>query len=163
MPRNGNMKPDSSRLGRKKKNVICIACSWLRAIDEKVMPRVRLAAMKISMTDMPTASCQAESLSSQVMGKCMTALPAAPATQNASAEAKEFAAFGVAVRQGAVDSLLAPLAARNHNVVEIEFPDGEEGDAARSVLERSVHQSHDRLCSVSQTVERGTPLVFEQA
>ena len=29
MPRNGNMKPDSSIDGRKKKNVICIACSWL--------------------------------------------------------------------------------------------------------------------------------------
>jgi putative redox protein len=42
--------------------------------------------------------------------------------------------------------------------VDIEFPEGEEGDAARSVLERSVRQSHDRLCSVSQTVERGTPI-----
>jgi uncharacterized OsmC-like protein len=41
---------------------------------------------------------------------------------------------------------------------DISFPEGEEGDAARSVLERSVHQSHDRLCSVSQTVERGTPI-----
>ena len=27
MPRNGNMKPDSSIEGRKKKNVICIACN----------------------------------------------------------------------------------------------------------------------------------------
>jgi putative redox protein len=42
--------------------------------------------------------------------------------------------------------------------VDIEFPEGEEGDAARAVLERSVRQSHDRLCSVSQTVERGTPI-----
>jgi uncharacterized OsmC-like protein len=41
---------------------------------------------------------------------------------------------------------------------DIEFPEGEEGDAARGVLERAVHQSHDRLCSVSQTVERGTPI-----
>lgn len=41
---------------------------------------------------------------------------------------------------------------------DITFPEGEEGDAARGVLERSVHQSHDRLCSVSQTVERGTPI-----
>lgn len=46
---------------------------------------------------------------------------------------------------------------------DIEFPDGEEGDAARAVLERSVHQSHDRLCSVSQTVERGTPIHVEIA
>ncbi|MGE5718717.1 MAG: OsmC family protein [Nocardioidaceae bacterium] len=46
---------------------------------------------------------------------------------------------------------------------DITFPEGEEGDAARSVLERSVHQSHDRLCSVSQTVERGTPIKVEIA
>ncbi|HEX6247558.1 MAG TPA: OsmC family protein [Nocardioidaceae bacterium] len=41
---------------------------------------------------------------------------------------------------------------------DITFPEGEEGDAARGVLERAVHQSHDRLCSVSQTVMRGTPV-----
>ncbi len=41
---------------------------------------------------------------------------------------------------------------------DISFPEGEEGDAARGVLERAVHQSHDRLCSVSQTVVRGTPV-----
>lgn len=46
---------------------------------------------------------------------------------------------------------------------DITFPEGEEGDAARAVLERSVHQSHDRLCSVSQTVERGTPIKVEIA
>jgi putative redox protein len=47
--------------------------------------------------------------------------------------------------------------------VDIEFPEGEEGDAARGVLERAVHQSHDRLCSVSQTVERGTPIAVRIA
>ena len=36
MPRNGNMKPESRIEGRKKKNVICIACSWMRASVEKV-------------------------------------------------------------------------------------------------------------------------------
>jgi putative redox protein len=41
---------------------------------------------------------------------------------------------------------------------DVAFPEGEEGDAARSVLERAVQQSHDRLCSVSQTVTRGTPV-----
>lgn len=41
---------------------------------------------------------------------------------------------------------------------DVAFPEGEEGDAARRVLEKSVRQSHDRLCSVSQTVERGTPV-----
>ena len=42
------MKPDSSIVGRKKKNVICIACSWFCASDESVMPTVRLAAMNSS-------------------------------------------------------------------------------------------------------------------
>src|SRR5215210_9029859 len=37
-----------------------------------------LAAMKMSITDMLTASCHAESLSSQVIGKCITAEPMAP-------------------------------------------------------------------------------------
>ena len=37
---------DSSRIdGRKKKNVICIDCNWLRARDEKLIPSARLAAM----------------------------------------------------------------------------------------------------------------------
>ena len=37
------MKPDSRIDGRKKKKVICIACSWLRASVEKVKPTARLA------------------------------------------------------------------------------------------------------------------------
>ena len=41
---------------------------------------------------------------------------------------------------------------------DITFPEGEKGEAARAVLGRSVQQSHDRLCSVSQTVERGAPI-----
>jgi hypothetical protein len=45
MPRNGNMKPDSSIDGRKKKKVICIACSWFCASVEKVKPTARLASM----------------------------------------------------------------------------------------------------------------------
>jgi putative redox protein len=41
---------------------------------------------------------------------------------------------------------------------DITFPEGPGGDAARDTLERAVRQSHDRLCSVSQTIERGTPI-----
>jgi putative redox protein len=41
----------------------------------------------------------------------------------------------------------------------IAFPEGEAGDAARAVLDRAVQMSHDRLCTVSRTVERGTPVV----
>ena len=39
------MKPVSNIDGRKKKNVSCIACNWLRAMVEKVKPTARLAPM----------------------------------------------------------------------------------------------------------------------
>ena len=42
----------------------------------------------------------------------------------------------------------------------IEFPDGEAGDAARAVLARALKMSHDRLCTVSRTVELGTPVAM---
>jgi uncharacterized OsmC-like protein len=46
---------------------------------------------------------------------------------------------------------------------DIAFPDGEAGDKAREVLPRSVAQSHDRLCTVSRTVELGTPIAVHIA
>ena len=38
------------------------------------------------------------------------------------------------------------------------FPAGTDGDRARQVLPRSLRQSHDRLCTVSRTVEHGAPV-----
>lgn len=40
----------------------------------------------------------------------------------------------------------------------VRFPEGGGGDAARAVLPRAVAQSHDRLCTVSRTVEIATPV-----
>jgi putative redox protein len=40
----------------------------------------------------------------------------------------------------------------------VTFPDGEAGDAAREALPRAAQMSHDRLCTVSLTVELGTPV-----
>jgi putative redox protein len=40
----------------------------------------------------------------------------------------------------------------------VTFPDGEAGDRARAVLPDAVRKSHDRLCTVSRTVELGTPI-----
>jgi len=40
----------------------------------------------------------------------------------------------------------------------IKFPAGERGDAARALLPDAVKKSHDRLCTVSRTVELGTPI-----
>ncbi len=41
---------------------------------------------------------------------------------------------------------------------EVRFPEGEAGDTARTLLPRTVALSHDKLCTVSRTVERGTPV-----
>jgi len=43
----------------------------------------------------------------------------------------------------------------------VTFPEGAAGDAAREALPRSVRMSHDRLCTVSRTVELGTPVSTE--
>ncbi len=40
----------------------------------------------------------------------------------------------------------------------VTFPAGEQGDAARTVLPDAVKKSHERLCTVSRTVELGTPI-----
>jgi len=40
----------------------------------------------------------------------------------------------------------------------LAFPHGEGGDAARALLPEAVQRSHDRLCTVSRTVELGTPV-----
>ncbi|MGC3864313.1 OsmC family protein [Micromonospora chersina] len=40
----------------------------------------------------------------------------------------------------------------------VTFPAGADGDKAREALPRSLQQSHDRLCTVSRTVELGTPV-----
>ena len=40
----------------------------------------------------------------------------------------------------------------------ITFPEGEDGDKARALLPDAVKKSHERLCTVSRTVELGTPV-----
>ena len=41
---------------------------------------------------------------------------------------------------------------------QVLFPAGERGDAARVLLPEAIRRSHDRLCTVSRTVELGTPI-----
>ncbi|HET9657270.1 MAG TPA: OsmC family protein [Kineosporiaceae bacterium] len=41
---------------------------------------------------------------------------------------------------------------------QVTFPPGEAGDAAREILPRAVRASHDRTCTVSRTIEAGTPV-----
>jgi putative redox protein len=40
----------------------------------------------------------------------------------------------------------------------ITFPGGDDGDRARALLPDAVKKSHERLCTVSRTVEQGTPI-----
>jgi putative redox protein len=42
----------------------------------------------------------------------------------------------------------------------VTFPPGDAGDAARAVLPEAVRQSHERLCTVSRTVELATPIAI---
>ena len=41
---------------------------------------------------------------------------------------------------------------------DVEFPDNEGGRAATGVLNKAIRKSHDRLCTVTRTVELGTPV-----
>jgi len=43
-------------------------------------------------------------------------------------------------------------------VLRPRFPEGAQGDAARDILASALQRSHDRLCTVSRTVELGTPV-----
>ena len=42
----------------------------------------------------------------------------------------------------------------------LRFPDGADGDKARELLPEALKISHERLCTVSRTVELGTPIGF---
>jgi len=41
---------------------------------------------------------------------------------------------------------------------DLTFPEGEAGDAAREILPQAVRTSHERTCTVSRTIEAGTPV-----
>jgi len=64
-----------------------------------------------------------------------------------------------------VDAEKARDAAGNHLTdlqvtFRITFPAGEQGGKARELLPDAVRKSHDRLCTVSRTVELGTPIAM---
>ncbi len=46
---------------------------------------------------------------------------------------------------------------------DLAVPEGAEGDAARKRIGAALRSSHDKSCTVSRTVEAGTPVVLEQA
>jgi uncharacterized OsmC-like protein len=61
---------------------------------------------------------------------------------------------GDKVRDAAGGNRLVDLAIE----LRVTFPEGPGGDAAREALPRAARMSHDRLCTVSRTVELGTPV-----
>ena len=56
MPRNGKAKPDSRKLGRKKKNVICTAWSWFWATVENVGARAGDEVVQLYLKDLEASS-----------------------------------------------------------------------------------------------------------
>lgn len=46
---------------------------------------------------------------------------------------------------------------------DVRFPEGEAGDQAREALPKAIERSHDRLCTVSRTVELGMPVTSKIA
>lgn len=50
-----------------------------------------------------------------------------------------------------------------HVTFDVRFPEGKGGDAARARLPQAIARSHDHLCTVSRTVELGTPVTMTAA
>jgi len=42
----------------------------------------------------------------------------------------------------------------------VEFPEGEDGDKARARIEPALRSAHEKTCTVSRTVEAGTPVTL---
>lgn len=47
-----------------------------------------------------------------------------------------------------------------HVTFDVTFPDGEGGDAARSVVPATLGRIRDRLCTVGRTVQLGAPVAY---
>ena len=45
-----------------------------------------------------------------------------------------------------------------HVTFDVRFPEGPDGDRARDALPRAAKMSHNRLCTVSRTVQSGSPI-----
>ena len=50
-----------------------------------------------------------------------------------------------------------------HVTFDVVFPEGPDGDAARDRLPTAVRRSAEALCTVSRTVQLGTPIVMDLA
>ncbi|MFJ8898555.1 OsmC family protein [Streptomyces sp. NPDC102359] len=73
----------------------------------------------------------------------------------------EPAEFSVAVTGDKISDEQGNRMANLRVTFSVAFPDEEGADRARAILPRAVKTSHDRLCTVSRTVELGTPVATE--
>ncbi|MFI5967105.1 OsmC family protein [Streptomyces asoensis] len=76
----------------------------------------------------------------------------------ATARHAEPAAFTVTVTGDKISDELGNRLTDLAVTFSVGFPDGAAGDRARTILPRAVAVSHNRLCTVSRTVEIGTPV-----
>src|SRR4030095_8811726 len=65
--------------------------------------------------------------------------------------------FGATIEARYVRDADGNRLAENARALRVRFPEGPEGDQARQVMPRAMRTSHDRTCTVSRTIERGTP------
>jgi putative redox protein len=117
-----------------------------------VVHNVRGGSMTIESTDGP-AFTPVELLLAAI-GGCTAMDVDAITGKRAEPATFEVTTAGHKVRDEAGANRMRDLAVEFH----VTFPEGAGGDAAREVLPRAVRMSHERLCTVSRTVELGTPI-----
>jgi uncharacterized OsmC-like protein len=66
--------------------------------------------------------------------------------------------FSVMVTGDKISDELGNRMTNLHVTFTVAFPNVEGAERARAILPRAVKASHDRLCTVSRTVEIGTPV-----
>ena len=72
----------------------------------------------------------------------------------------EFEFFGINARADKVRDDSGNHLVNIQVTFDTEFPDDEGGRAARDFLPTAMSKSHDRLCTVSRTVQLGAPVEF---
>lgn len=80
-------------------------------------------------------------------------------TRRAEPTTFEVRASGEKVKDGGGGNLLDAIEV----TFTLRFPQGEAGDRARGMVARGIEVSHSRLCTVSRTVEHGSPVTMRQA
>jgi uncharacterized OsmC-like protein len=80
-------------------------------------------------------------------------------SRRAEAETFRVVAGGEKIRDGDGGNRMVDLLL----TFSVVFPSDEAGDAARSILPDALARSHDRLCTVTRTVELGTQVRVELA